>query len=118
VSVTGNRPILINSKEGMAMKLKVIEIIETDREGNQKQNETVFHTYGQAVFYIKQRMKGIIKQDTLKHFRKNGQKITAENLNQFCNDEFKFWLGESDDNQFLYVAGCLGWSCSWDIKAV
>lgn len=97
------------------MAYKVIEIIETDREGNRKQNKTVFNTYEQAVFHIRQRMKDIIKQDTLKFFRKTNQKITTEKLNDFCNDELAFWLDESDNEQFPYVASYLGWSCFWII---
>jgi len=100
------------------MTYKVIETIETDREGNRKLNETVFNTYGQAVHHIKQRMKDIIKKDMLKFFRSTKQKITTERLNGFCNDELKFWLDESDSEQFCYVASYLGWSCFWDIETV
>jgi len=95
------------------MAYKVIETIETDREGNRKQSETVVNTYGQAVHHIKQRMKDIIKKDTLKFFRNTGQNITTKRLNSLCNDELKFWLHESD-----YVASYLGWYCFWNIEAV
>ena len=98
------------------MRYKVIEIIEMDRDGNKKQNEIIFNAYNQAVFHIKQRMKEIIKQDTLKFFRKYNHKITAQNINKFSSDEFKFWLEESEKDQFSYVAGCLGWSCFWMIE--
>ncbi len=100
------------------MNYKVIETIETDRDGNRKQNETVFKTYGQAVYHIKQRMKDIIKKDTLKFFRSTKKKITTNRLDYFCNDELLFWLGESDDKQFTYVASYLGWSCFWFIETV
>lgn len=95
---------------------KVVEVIETDRDGNKKQNEICFGSYNQAVFYIKQRMKEIIKKDTLKFFRKTHQKITAEKLESFCNDELQFWLEETDGSQFPYVASYLGWSCFWNIE--
>lgn len=100
------------------MTYKVIEIIETDRDGNKKQNEMVFNSFGQAVFHIRQKMKDVIKQDTLKFFRKTKQKITTEKLNNFCNDELAFWLDESDNEQFPYVASYLGWSCFWNIEIV
>ena len=98
------------------MAYKVKEVIETDREGNKKQNESTFNTYGQAVHHIRQRMEETIKQDTLKFFRYTKQKATAKGLNDSCNEGLGFWLGESDGKQFCYVASYLGWSCFWFIE--
>lgn len=50
---------------------KVIETIETDWEGNKKQSEVSFKSYGQAVSYIKNRMKSIIKKEMLNFFGMN-----------------------------------------------
>nr|WP_304709558.1 hypothetical protein [uncultured Acetatifactor sp.] len=98
------------------MAYKVKEVIETDREGNRKRNEKSFNSYKQAVSHIKKRMKEIIKQDALKFFRDTNQKITAKALNDSCNEDFEFWLDESDGEQFSYVASYLGWSCFWFIE--
>lgn len=98
------------------MKYKVKEIIEVDREGNKKIDVTMHNTYNQAVFYIKQRMKDIIKQDTIKFLRKHNQEITTEKLNSYCEKDLSFWLEEADEEQFTYVAGYLGWGCFWMIE--
>lgn len=100
------------------MKYKVKEIIEVDREGNKKTNVTTYDTYNQAVFYIKKRIKDIIKQDTIKFLRKNNQKIITEKLNSYCDEDLSFWLEEADEDQFTYVASYLGWSCFWMIEEV
>ena len=98
------------------MAYKVKEVIETDREGNKKQNEISFGSYNQAVSHIKQRMKDIIKQDTLKFFRDTSQNITTKALYDSCDEDIEFWLDESDGKQFSYVASYLGWSCFWIIE--
>jgi len=63
-------------------------------------------------------MKEIIKRDTIKFFIIHNQKITTEKLNNFCNDEITFWLSEAANEQFPYVASCLGWSCFWFIEKI
>ena len=101
------------------MKYKVIQTIETNMEdNNMKQIEMVFNTYNQAVFYIKQQMKKLIKQDTIKFFRMYNKKITTEKLNNYCNEDLTFWLENAFDDLFTYVASYIGWSCSWNIETV
>jgi len=95
---------------------KVIETIETDREGNRKQSEASFKSYGQAVAHIKNRMKAIIKKETLKFFRYEQHDFT--NFYDSCEDDYKFWLEEADGENFVYVASYLGWSCFWNIEEV
>ena len=100
------------------MGYRVKESIETDREGNVKRDGWEFSTYGRAAYRIRQRMKEIIKKDTLGFFRYTGQKVTAEKLDSVCGEELVSWLDESDGGQFCYVAGYLGWSCFWDIEEI
>lgn len=108
--------IKIESEDNI-MKYKVIQTIETNMEdNNMKQIEMVFNTYNQAVFYIKQQMKKLIKQDTIKFFRMYNKKITTEKLNNYCNEDLTFWLENAFDDLFTYVASYIGWSCSWNIE--
>lgn len=90
------------------MAYKVKEVIETERKGNKKQNETTFNTYVQAVCHIKQRMNEVIKQNTMKLFREANQKVTTEKLEKSCNNDLQSWLDEADNEQFSYVASYLG----------
>ncbi len=96
----------------------VKEIIETDREGNAKKSGMRFKTYGQAVSHIRQRIKDIIRKDTLKFLRVSGRKPTAKLVDDSCNEDFEFWMNENeaDSGQFCYVASYLGWSCFWFLE--
>ena len=101
------------------MKYKVIETIETEIESNnRKEKEVIFNTYNQAVFYIKQRMKELIKQDTIKFFRTYNKIITTERLNSYCDNDFKFWLENAFEDLFSYCASNIGWSCFWNIETI
>lgn len=94
---------------------KVQEHIEMSPFGdNVKKVEKVFNSYNQAVSYIKKRMKEIIRQDTLKFL---GSKVTTDKLHKLCDESFKEWLEESTENNFVYVASYIRWSCFWFIKS-
>ena len=92
----------------------VKEILEMDRNGNNKECKKQFNSHNDSISYIKNRMMEVIKADTIKFLRKYNQSFCT--LSHRCENELQEWLEESDGEQFPYVASYLGWSCFWILE--